>query len=215
MIFKNSVIADLTIGLQRKKYGEKELTGKLLAMRPTIRDDKDPVLTILCGSSNLDCKKDSYNLRSITMITGGISVSSFFTVGDNSQTEAWSSLTKIFLELTSQDRVSPQGFIDWDKITDVGNDSSNIIIVGRDSATKTENIEAKTTTAKTVDKPVYIRRRNKKPSQNHFNSLREKIKAIANNTYEPNIPVINVVLNDKDVNEIEVDDHIWADCGLA
>ena len=226
MIFKGSVIGNVSLNMQRKNAGEAEFLGTLISLKPSLCIKKEPVITILEGKARTDCKQGTHYLRGIVIITGGISASTFFNIDFDNQKQAWELLAEVFVDLTKQGNVSSCGVIDWDKKV-VGTGTTDIVIGSVKSTKSTASTSSTastktTTTTRRWDKPMYIKRKGRKPSAASLTALKKKIKAIADKTYKFKVPVLKLKEDAQSRVEIDIDETpddmdaaLWRDCGMA
>ena len=226
MLFKGSILEDVTLSFQRIGSGEAEITGRLASMKPELALNTNPIVTILMGHTrvSLECRKQTHYLKNITSKTGGISITQDFDTQFDVQDRAWKALAKTFSYLMCQGGVSTEGNIDWVEISKLKPKGQIEMGISKSSSINSSvlNRSSSVTVKKKILVPMYIRRCGKKPTDKNLSTLREKIKSIADKTFEPNIPTIAVKINLKDEEKaldqigITVDDvdNMWEDCGM-
>ncbi len=164
--------------------------------KPNIKVYVEQVVIHHCGS-------DKYILKEVQLMDadGGVTVSEFFSDSKDQQYEAYSRLIKIFVDFKKRYMTSMDGDISVEDYCDWGKKKKDNVKKDEDKKTSSSSSKSSTqsstthsgrnsSTTRYEKKAMFIRRKGKKLSEKSLNTMREKVAAIADGTYEFKIPCV-------------------------
>lgn len=216
-------IGSVRVTFNKKKSGERAITGHFAGVYPKSFYDKKPIIKVIEARSIItDCSAEDYLIREIEVIgQGNVGISRFYTDSIDNQYAGFKRIAGLFIQLKELGLTTPDGQImfkqysDWEK--------TKPTVVGKDDKKETTSTDKKetavtvtkttpktttttTTTTRTFERiAMFVRRKGKKPSKKVLDSMRDKVKAIADGTYEYKVPCLLKKIELDDV-EIEVVD---------
>lgn len=179
-----------------------ETSGTLIRVQKGLIKSDGPTLEIKEKNFTTFCTKNNHIITSVSLYIGCMRIYSYFSGSSIQQEDAFKKIDAVFLALRSKGRVDDDGNINYNNketITKFNESKDKTEIDNEESFYYPEN-----TYINTVRTHSYIRREGKKPTKKFLLDMRKKIQEIADDTFEPNIPMIEPIIKEEETKSVNL-----------